>query len=116
MDLFNATVVGRVGSDIRRFGDEEQHASFSFATTGWVKEEKTTTWLEATIFNFSRIPEWKQETVLKGSALAIAGEVTTREYETKDGNKGRALNFKVNTFTPVGGKKGEGENGGEVPF
>lgn len=79
--------------------------SFSVAVKSGYGDKEKTTWANCAMFGK------RGESVLpylgKGQLVGISGEVTLRQYDTKDGGKGVSLDVRVNDLTLLGGKSGE---------
>lgn len=79
--------------------------SFSVAVKSGYGDKEKTTWANCQMWGK------RGESVLpylgKGQLVGISGEVTLRQYDTKDGGKGVSLDVRVNDLTLLGGKSGE---------
>jgi single-strand DNA-binding protein len=78
--------------------------NFAVANSVGFGDKKTTLWVDATL--------WGQRAVkaapylLKGQSVFVSGELTTREYQAKDGSGTKtALTLNVTVLDLVGGKK-----------
>ena len=77
--------------------------NFSCAVDSGYGEKKKTTWPNCAIFG--KRGEAVAHYLVKGTQVAISGELTNREYTDKDGNKRYSLDVRVNDLTLIGGKK-----------
>lgn len=98
------TFTGRIGKDCEtRFTPKgDAVTSFSVAVTSGYGEKETTTW--ARLSMFGKRGEAVAPYLLKGTQIAVSGELTNREYTDKDGNKRQSLEVRVNDLTLLGGK------------
>lgn len=105
MNIF--TFTGNLGSDaeLRYTPSGDAICSFSVAVRSGYGEKEATTWVRATIFK--KRAESLAPYLLKGQQVAVSGELTLREYETKEG-KGHSLDVRVNEIDLIG-KKVEAE-------
>ena len=95
------TVIGRVGSDPElrhtpqgtpqlRFQLAETHRRRNPQTQEW--EDAGTTWRTVTIWKRGRLdPEYLAHTITKGAPLVVQGSEQLREWDAKDGSKGKTL-------------------------
>jgi len=77
--------------------------NFSCAVDSGYGDKKKTTWPNCAMFG--KRGEAVAPYLLKGTQVAISGELTNREYTDKDGNKRYSLDVRVNDLTLIGGKK-----------
>lgn len=106
MNVFNFT--GRIGKDCEsRFtpaGDAV--TSFTAAVNSGYGDKAVTTWVNCSMWG--KRGEAVAPYLLKGTLVAISGELTNREYTDKDGNRRFSLDVRVNDLTLIGGKKDSG--------
>lgn len=102
MNVFSFT--SRIGKDavIRFLPNGDPLVSFSAAVTSGYGEKEVTTWINCT--GFGKRYEAVAPYLLKGTQVAVTGELTNREYTDKDGNKRYSLDVRVNDLTLIGGK------------
>ena len=103
----NITVAGQLGRDaeMRAMPDGTQVASFSVADSQG--KDKPAIWWNCQMFGkraASLAPY-----LLKGSAVAVAGNVTEREWTDKDGQKRKSVEIRVNDIALQGGRKESGQ-------
>lgn len=106
----NITIVGNVGSvDMREF-DGDPILDVRVAVNSKLKGEDICTWYSCTIWG--KRAETLGQYIEKGSKLAVSGDLTVREYTTKDGDPGFSLDIRVNTVTFCGGNGDKDDRGG----
>jgi single-strand DNA-binding protein len=91
------TLIGNIGRDpdIKTYG-EKRKASFSVAVNRWVKKEKTTMWVNVSVWDQKKI-EVIETYVRKGTKVYIEGNLEIRDYE-KDGVKKQATEVVLGPF------------------
>ncbi len=129
MSLLKVIAIGHVGRDpeTRQAGTDNTVTTFSIATTKKDKKSGTdkTTWLRINAWN--RTGEVIAEHVKKGQQLYVEGELTSEEYQDKDGNTRTSLEVRLENFQFCGGKSTEDapkakaasagtDNSSEIPF
>ncbi len=77
---------------------------FSIAVTRKTKEKEVTTWFNCIAFRGQA--ETINNYVHKGDMVFVQGTLDVRQYTTKDGRNGTALDVLVDKFAFAGGKKG----------
>ena len=104
-----AILVGNVGGtpDVRTLENGTKVANFSFATNKTYKKdgEKVTKTEWHRIVCFGKNAETVEVFVNKGNQLYIEGEIRTREWDDKDGNKRYTTEVVIDHFQMLGGKK-----------
>lgn len=107
MNCFNFT--GRLAKDAetRFIASGDAITNFSVAVDSGYGDKKVTTWLNAAMWG--KRGEAVQPYLLKGTQVAISGELTNREYTDKEGNKRHSLDVRVNDLTLIGGKNDKQE-------
>lgn len=116
--MINATIVGNLGADAElkdtRAGSV---CSFSVASTTKKGGEESTTWVRCSLWG--KRGESLSRHLTKGSRVAVAGSLTTREYE------GRTyVELNVSDVAFAGGKRDERQpqrtiaagGGDDIPF
>lgn len=95
-------MTGNLGRDaeVRQVGSGSV-CSFAVAlSSGW-GDKKTTTWLNCSIWG--KQAEGTLPTYLKkGQQVALTGELSTREYQAKDGTMKTSLELRVGTIDLIG--------------
>jgi single-strand DNA-binding protein len=102
---------GRIGQDaeIRYTGGGQQVAGFSLAVDQRKGGEKSTLWLDCSIWG--ERAEKLAPYLTKGTPVAVAGEIGVRTYEKRDGTTQATITVNVRELTLLG--KGGGSEGGE---
>lgn len=101
----NLNAVGNVGSDAEvRFTKEGTAiANFSFALSSGYGDKKKTTWLRCSIIG--KRGETLAPMLLKGTQIALTGEISLNEYVAKDGTNKSSIELLVNNVTLLGKKE-----------
>lgn len=96
----NITIAGRLGkaAELRRLQDGTPVLSFTVAVDDGWGERKRTLWFDCSLFGKRGEP--LEQYMLKGTAVAVSGDLSTREYEGKT-----YLTVRVNEVTLQGGKQ-----------
>lgn len=109
MTLPNITINGRAVADLElRFtGSGKAVASVRVAASERRKNAQTQEWEDGEKC-FVNVSLWESEAeaaaemgVLKGDAVLVTGSLFEREYETRDGGKGKSLEVKYATIAKV---------------
>lgn len=79
--------------------------SFTLANNTGYGDNERTNWIDCVAWNKSAENICKFFT--KGSRITVVGELTTRQYEDKNGNKRKAVEVLVNKFEFMDGRKEE---------
>ena len=101
--MIKLIMTGRLGKDAeqRFMANGTPVLNFSVASdVGW-KERKHTVWVECSIFG--KRAESLAPYLTKGLSVTISGDGDLREWEGKDGQKGKALSCNVNDVEMHGG-------------
>lgn len=100
----NITLAGRTGkaAELRRLQDGTPVLSFSVAVDDGWGERKRTMWFDCSLFGKRGEP--LEQYMPKGTAVAVSGDLSTREHEGKT-----YLTVRVNEVTLQGGKS-EGQS------
>ena len=93
-------IAGRTGkaAELRRLQDGTPVLSFSVAVDDGWGERKRTMWFDCSLFGKRGEP--LEQYMPKGTAVAVSGDLSTREYEGKT-----YLTVRVNEVTLQGGKQ-----------
>ena len=95
-------MTGNLGRDaeVRQAGSSTV-CSFAVAlSSGW-GDKKTTTWINCSVWG--KQAEGQLPTYLKkGQQVALTGELSTREYQAKDGTMKTSLELRVGTIDLIG--------------
>lgn len=114
MAINNVVLVGRITHDleIKSTASGIEFLNFSIAVDRRYQsknEEKQTDFIDCTA--------WRQTAVFignyfsKGSMIALTGEIQTRNYEDRNGNKRKAVEIAVDTVSFCGSKSENGSAG-----
>lgn len=92
------TIAGRTGKDatLRRLNDGTPVLGFSVAVDDGYGQNKRTLWFDCSIFG--KRGESLEQHLKKGTAVAVSGDLSTREHEGKT-----YLTIRVNEVTLQGG-------------
>ena len=103
--MIYAFISGNLGKDaeVRAVGNDKV-CSFSVASARKVKGEEVTTWVRCSIWG--KRGESVSQYLTKGSKVAVAGELSTREH---DGKTYVELRVQELDFMSKGGGRGRGE-------
>jgi single-strand DNA-binding protein len=109
MNVFSFT--GRLGRDAESRTTPKGTAVLSFTVANDVGygDNKKTNWVKCAMFG-KRAEGSLKDYLVKGTEVAISGELTLDEYDTKDGEHRANLSVFVNELTLVGGKKESNAN------
>ena len=96
----NITIAGRLGkaAELRRLQDGTPVLSFTVAVDDGWGERKRTLWFDCSLFGKRGEP--LEQYMPKGTAVAVSGDLSTREYEGKT-----YLTVRANEVTLQGGKQ-----------
>lgn len=113
----HVTLVGRLVSDpqLRRTGTGKAVTSFRLAVDR-PTQEKQTDWLD--IVSWESKAEFAARNFRKGQEVLVDGELQSRSYTDKDGNKRTAVEVKANVLRFVGSRaeqEPEAQQGGFTP-
>jgi len=85
--------------------------SFSVAVDYGFGENKGTNWLRCSLFG-KRAEGQLPKYLVKGTQVAISGELRIREYDDKDGNKRTSVEVSVDKLDLIGGRNEQQGGGG----
>jgi len=110
MNIYSFT--GRLGRDSEtRFTPGGMAiCSFTVAVDYGYGENKGTNWIRASLFG-KRAEGGLPKYLVKGTQVAISGELRVREYDDKDGNKRTSVEVSVDKLDLIGGR-GDQQGGG----
>ena len=96
--------IGNLGADAEKkdFESGRVVCNFSVATTTGYKEKKETFWIRCAMWGNKNIAI--ADYLKKGTKVFITGELTQREFETKEGSK-TSLDLNVNSIELLGDGK-----------
>lgn len=100
MNVWNFT--GNLGRDAeqRYTAGGDSVVNFTIAVKSGFGDKAVKTWAYCTIWG--KRGESVLPYLLKGQLVGVSGEVTLREYDAKDGGKGKSLDVRVNDLTLLG--------------
>ena len=106
------TFTGRLGADgeLRTTQSGEKVLSFRVANDVGFGERKTTQWVDCSVWGqraASLAPH-----MTRGKAVVVAGELTLREFEKRDGTRGAGLAVRVNDLDFTGDGRRDDERDG----
>lgn len=85
-------IIGNIGMnpEVKSFGNDQKLAKFSVATTETYKnangeKEKTTQWHNVVVWG--KLASVVEKYMQKGQMIALEGQLTSRSYTDKSGNK-----------------------------
>lgn len=104
----NATIFGRVGKDaeLKESQSGTMLARVSVALSVYDKQERLTTWVNATLFG--KLAESLAQYLTKGSSVAMTGDLKLREYESNEGVR-TVLDMNVQAVALLGAGSGQSE-------
>ncbi len=102
------SMTGRLGQDAKLSYTTNQDAicNFSAALTSGYGEKATVTWLNCNLWG--KRAEILAPMLLKGTQVAVTGEISLRPYKAKDGTEKSSLECRVGDVTLLGGKSEAG--------
>jgi len=115
MNMYNFT--GRLGRDSETRFTQSGTAicSFTVAVDYGFGDNKGTNWIRCSLFGKraeSKLPQY----LVKGTQVAISGELRVREYDDKDGVRRTSVDVSVDELDLIGGKSDNGSsNGNRAP-
>jgi len=110
MNIYSFT--GRLGRDAETRFTQGGMAicNFTVAVDFGFGESKGTNWLRCSLFG-KRAEGQLPQYLVKGTQVAISGELRVREYDDKDGVKRTSVEVNVDKLDLIGGKQ-DGQQGG----
>ena len=115
MNIYSFT--GRIGRDqeTRHTNGGMAICSFTVAVDYGYGENKGTNWIRCSLFG-KRAEGGLPQYLVKGTQVAVTGELRVREYDDKDGNKRTSVEVSVDNIDLVGGKsEGQQQDGQSKP-
>jgi single-strand DNA-binding protein len=102
MNNFSAT--GRLGQDstLKYTTNQDAICNFSLPVTAGYGDKAITTWLSCNLWG--KRAEILSPMLLKGTQVAITGEISLRPYKAKDGTEKSSLDCRISNVTLLGGK------------
>lgn len=102
--MISATLLGRLGRDpeVRTTNTGTPVMSLNVATNSGYGENKTTTWVRASMFGARA--EKLAPMLAKGSQVMLTGEMSLREYTTQAGEARTSLELRVSDLVFAGSK------------
>lgn len=110
MNIYSFT--GRLGRDCETRFTQTGMAicSFTVAVDYGFGDNKGTNWIRCSLFG-KRAEGGLPKYLVKGTQVAISGELRVREYDDKDGNKRTSVEVSVDKLDLIGGR-GDAQGGG----
>ena len=101
----NLSATGRLGQDAKlsHTANGDAICNFSVSLTAGYGEKQTTTWLNCNLWG--KRAETLAPMLLKGTQIAVQGEISLRPYKAKDGTEKSSLELRVQDVTLLGGKQ-----------
>ncbi|MBC8320302.1 MAG: single-stranded DNA-binding protein [Bacteroidetes bacterium] len=103
-------LIGRLGIDpeTTTFGENKTKVKFSLATSDYFKDKEgerveETQWHN--IVAWGNVAKIAEKYLKKGSEIAVAGKLTYRSWDDKDGNTKYITEVLANEIQMLGGKK-----------
>ncbi|MES0371466.1 MAG: single-stranded DNA-binding protein [Mariprofundaceae bacterium] len=111
MNIYSFT--GRLGRDCETRFTQAGMAicSFTVAVDYGFGENKGTNWIRCSLFG-KRAEGGLPKYLVKGTQVAISGELKVREYDDKDGNKRTSVDVSVDKLDLIGGRSESQGSGG----
>jgi single-strand DNA-binding protein len=100
----NATIFGRIGRDaeLRQTSSGTSVAQFSVALNVYNKSgESKPTWVRAAVYGGQA--DSLAQYLIKGTTVALSGDLVLREYDNRDGGRSVSLDMNVNAVSLLGG-------------
>jgi single-strand DNA-binding protein len=100
----NLSATGNIGSDaeVRHTANGAVITSWSFALSSGYGDKRKTTWLRCNLFGDRG--EKLAPMLLKGTQVAVNGEISLNEYVAKDGTNKSSIELNVSNVTLLGKK------------
>ncbi len=104
---------GRLGRDSETRFTQSGMAicSFTVAVDYGFGDNKGTNWVRCSLFG-KRAEGQLPKYLVKGTQVAICGELRVREYDDKDGNRRTSVEVSVDKLDLIGGRNDGGQQGG----
>jgi single-strand DNA-binding protein len=98
----NATIYGRISRDaeLKDTNSGVQVARFGVALNLYKNGERSVTWVDATAFG--KQAESLTPYLTKGSAVALAGDLALKTFDSRDGGSKTILEMSVNSISLLG--------------
>ena len=111
MNNLSATIRLSKDSELRYLPDGTPAVQFSAALQSGYGKNAKTTWLQCT--KYGKVSETLAPMLLKGTQIAITGEITLNEYQDKQGQTKSSLECRIQDVTLLGKRDGELKPAGE---
>ena len=115
-DLNRCEFIGRLGRDpeVRYTADSNAICNFSIAVGYKSKDKETTEWVRITAFG--KLAGICADYLKKGSQVFVAGRMTTRKWQNKDGVDQYTTEVVADQMQMLGGKSAEANEPAAVPI
>ena len=112
MNVLAATI--RLGSDaeVRHTASGDAVCQFNAALQSGYGKNARTSWLRCSVWGNKKV-EVLAPMLLKGTQIAITGEITLNEYQDKQGQTKSSLECRIQDVTLLGKREGELKPAGE---
>jgi len=106
MNVFTAT--GNIGNsaETKYLPSGAAVANFNLAVKAGYGDKAQTMWVRCALFG-KRAEGGLIQYLIKGSQVAVSGELSTREWKNKEGETKTSIELKINELTLLGGGKSE---------
>lgn len=113
-DLNRCEFIGRLGKDpeLRYAANGDPVCNFSLACSWKTKDKEGTEWVRCT--SFGKLAEICGQYLKKGSQVFVAGRMTTRKWQNKQGVDQYSTEINVDQLQMLGGKP-EGKSRDAAP-
>lgn len=100
----NCTFTGNIGKEatVRYTPKNDAVAQFSLAVSSGYGEKEVTTWLNCSLWG--KRAESLAPHLLRGTKIAVSGELTNRPYTDKQGAEKYSLELRINELTLLSSK------------
>tara|TARA_R110000787_G_scaffold193035_6_gene304604 strand:- start:560 stop:934 length:375 start_codon:yes stop_codon:yes gene_type:complete len=107
MNIFSFT--GNIGKDaeLRNTNSGTAILNFAVPVKSGYGERESTTWVNCSLFG--KRAESLQRYLVKGTPVAVNGELSLRKYPKNDGSEGTSLEVNVNDVTMMGRAQGDNQ-------
>jgi single-strand DNA-binding protein len=112
--MIHITIAGSIGRDAEtRDTGADTVTGFSVASSRKIKGEEVTTWIVVNMWGKRGLALAKY--LKKGTQVCVVGELSQREYVTKEGERRVSLECRANDVKLMGGKREGGDDAAPAP-
>lgn len=113
MNVF--TVTGNIGRDCEtRTVGQTSLCTFSLAVKSGYGDKESTVWVRCAVWG-KRAEGQLPQYLVKGSQVAVSGELSLNVYTNADGVEKTSVELRVNDLDLIGGKSGQNRDNNEIP-